>query len=225
MGTFDNEPLPMGCAACGTAPYAHGVGDDGHNYEAPSAGLMAARLRERYQQHGLIPFPRYDTAPKPVLVPAPRPAADELVVEPAPVAPVATAAALTEEAVPTSADAEQSRRDERPVELPTRAPATTTRPCLSRPPATVPYQRPRRYAKKVRVRTGPYGKWTPQAASPTKMVTTPTISPSTPHLISRAPALRDSRAGGGTGTALTPGSPAPPPSATNRQPIEQAVAA
>ncbi|WP_344922760.1 hypothetical protein, partial [Streptosporangium oxazolinicum] len=45
----DVPPLPMGCADCGHAPYAHGcpgqVAD--HEYAQPTGALMAARLDAR----------------------------------------------------------------------------------------------------------------------------------------------------------------------------------
>ncbi|MER5625925.1 hypothetical protein ABT061_33300 [Streptosporangium sp. NPDC002544] len=42
-------PMPMGCAACGHAPYAHGCPDRpaDHEYVQPSAALMDTRLRVR----------------------------------------------------------------------------------------------------------------------------------------------------------------------------------
>ncbi|WP_157594853.1 hypothetical protein [Streptosporangium amethystogenes] len=45
----DSPPLPMGCAACGHAPYAHGCPGQSsdHDYAQPSAVLMAERLEVR----------------------------------------------------------------------------------------------------------------------------------------------------------------------------------
>ncbi|WP_326645996.1 hypothetical protein OG884_15190 [Streptosporangium sp. NBC_01755] len=45
----DAAPMPMGCAACGHAPYAHGCPDRpaDHEYAQPSAVLMDTRLRVR----------------------------------------------------------------------------------------------------------------------------------------------------------------------------------
>jgi hypothetical protein len=43
--TTGDPPLPMGCALCGHPPYAHGCSAVGaHDYEVPSAALMAERL-------------------------------------------------------------------------------------------------------------------------------------------------------------------------------------
>src|SRR5689334_8907753 len=45
----DALPLPMGCAVCGHAPYAHGCPGRAadHEYAQPSGTLMAARLEAR----------------------------------------------------------------------------------------------------------------------------------------------------------------------------------
>ncbi|GAA0916127.1 hypothetical protein GCM10009560_11050 [Nonomuraea longicatena] len=44
--TREDPPLAMGCAVCGHPPYAHGCSSVGaHEYEVPSAVLMAERLR------------------------------------------------------------------------------------------------------------------------------------------------------------------------------------
>ncbi|GAA0950107.1 hypothetical protein GCM10009560_69160 [Nonomuraea longicatena] len=43
--TREDPPLAMGCAVCGHPPYAHGCSSVGaHEYEVPSAVLMAERL-------------------------------------------------------------------------------------------------------------------------------------------------------------------------------------
>lgn len=43
----DVPPMPMGCAVCGHAPYAHGCPgqNTGHEYEQPSGALMGCRRR------------------------------------------------------------------------------------------------------------------------------------------------------------------------------------
>ncbi len=45
----DHPPLPMGCAVCGHAPYAHGCPGQrsDHEYAQPSDALMRIRLEER----------------------------------------------------------------------------------------------------------------------------------------------------------------------------------
>ncbi|MGW0590813.1 hypothetical protein [Streptosporangium sp. NPDC002607] len=45
----ESPPLPMGCAVCGHAPYAHGCPDQAadHEYTQPSGELMAERLDVR----------------------------------------------------------------------------------------------------------------------------------------------------------------------------------
>ncbi|MFI6452474.1 hypothetical protein ACIBF6_13025 [Streptosporangium amethystogenes] len=45
----DSPPLPMGCAVCGHAPYAHGCPGQSsdHDYAQPSAALMAEHLEVR----------------------------------------------------------------------------------------------------------------------------------------------------------------------------------
>ncbi len=55
----DAPPLPMGCAVCGHAPYAHGctqLHTPDHDYQVPDGGLMAARLEARCT--GSRPMPR-----------------------------------------------------------------------------------------------------------------------------------------------------------------------
>ncbi|WP_344925567.1 hypothetical protein, partial [Streptosporangium carneum] len=45
----DAAPMPMGCAACGHAPYAHGCPGQStdHEYVQPDGALMNARLEAR----------------------------------------------------------------------------------------------------------------------------------------------------------------------------------
>ncbi|WP_329086182.1 MULTISPECIES: hypothetical protein [unclassified Streptosporangium] len=73
----DAPPLPMGCADCGHAPYAHGcpgqIAD--HEYVQPSGVLMAERFSAR-RQLGLGTLPTFEPA-QPTLVPAPRQADPE----------------------------------------------------------------------------------------------------------------------------------------------------
>ncbi|GAA4182050.1 hypothetical protein GCM10022252_07370 [Streptosporangium oxazolinicum] len=69
----ESPPLPMGCAVCGHAPYAHGcpgLAAD-HEYAQPSAELMAVRLEAR--RLGIF-LPTADEAPVEAipLVPAQR---------------------------------------------------------------------------------------------------------------------------------------------------------
>ncbi|WP_440101336.1 hypothetical protein [Streptosporangium sp. H16] len=77
-------PLPMGCADCGHAPYAHGcpgqVAD--HEYAQPTGALMAERLdaRRRLGLGRALPTfePAREVPAQPIpLVPAPRQAAPE----------------------------------------------------------------------------------------------------------------------------------------------------
>ncbi|MEU0517919.1 hypothetical protein [Streptosporangium sp. NPDC006007] len=73
----DAVPMPMGCAACGHAPYAHGCPGQSadHEYVQPSGALMQMRLQARRLGHPLPVFePPADVAPAEVipLVPAQR---------------------------------------------------------------------------------------------------------------------------------------------------------
>ncbi|MGC5009973.1 hypothetical protein ACLQ2R_04340 [Streptosporangium sp. DT93] len=79
----DVSPLPMGCATCGHAPYAHGCPGQAsdHEYLQPSGELMAQRLDAR-RWLGLgrtLPTfgPAREAAARPTLVPAPRHAEPE----------------------------------------------------------------------------------------------------------------------------------------------------
>ncbi|MET8047504.1 hypothetical protein ABZU75_07855 [Streptosporangium sp. NPDC005286] len=77
-------PMPMGCAVCGHAPYAHGCPRQtaDHEYAQPSGELMAERLDVR-RQFGLgrtLPTfePAHEVTAQPTpLVPAPRQAERE----------------------------------------------------------------------------------------------------------------------------------------------------
>ncbi|WP_326829106.1 hypothetical protein OIE13_31480 [Streptosporangium sp. NBC_01810] len=79
----DAPPLPMGCAACGHAPYAHGCPGQSadHEYAQPSGALMAERLEVRRQLglgQALPTFePAREVTAQPTLVPAPRQADPE----------------------------------------------------------------------------------------------------------------------------------------------------
>ncbi|GAA3000478.1 hypothetical protein [Streptosporangium longisporum] len=79
----DVPPLPMGCAACGHAPYAHGCPGQAadHEYLQPSAGLMDERLdaRRRLGLGRTLPTfePGREAIARPTLVPAPRRAEPE----------------------------------------------------------------------------------------------------------------------------------------------------
>ncbi|MEV0756416.1 hypothetical protein, partial [Streptosporangium sp. NPDC050280] len=81
-------PLPMGCATCGHAPYAHGCPDRpaDHEYGQPSGDLLEVRLRVR--RTGDRSLPCFEPAPAPaegiVAIPEQRrpersPAAERLV--------------------------------------------------------------------------------------------------------------------------------------------------
>ncbi|WP_433370022.1 hypothetical protein [Streptosporangium sp. CA-115845] len=50
-------PMPMGCAACGHAPYAHGCPDRpaDHEYAPPSRDLLDIRLRARRTEDRSLP--------------------------------------------------------------------------------------------------------------------------------------------------------------------------
>ncbi|MER6825158.1 hypothetical protein ABT352_04145 [Streptosporangium sp. NPDC000563] len=89
----DVPPLPMGCAECGHAPYAHGCPGrpSDHEYAQPTGALMAMRLEAR--RTGTRPFPLVErpvtTAPAEVipLVPAPRHSTSPASIPDAPAAP------------------------------------------------------------------------------------------------------------------------------------------
>ncbi|WP_440100238.1 hypothetical protein [Streptosporangium sp. H16] len=85
----ENLPLPMGCAVCGHAPYAHGCPGQAadHEYAQPSGEVMAARLETRRRiglGRGLPTFqPAHEVTARPVpVVPAPRRAEREVVPAP-----------------------------------------------------------------------------------------------------------------------------------------------
>ncbi|MFF5108708.1 hypothetical protein [Streptosporangium sp. NPDC000509] len=112
----DVPPLPMGCAVCGHAPYAHhcpGQAID-HEYAQPTGTLMAMRLEAR-RRTGPQPFPM---AEQPV------------VVAPAEVIPLVPAQRRSEPPAPTA-----------PTPLPERTPPSPfPRPAL-RPAAIAPARR------------------------------------------------------------------------------------
>ncbi|MEV7008785.1 hypothetical protein [Streptosporangium sp. NPDC051022] len=77
----DAAPMPMGCALCGHAPYAHGCPGrpPDHDYAQPDGALMNARLeaRRRYGPRGMpaVPDTRQPLTPAPADDPEPPPAA------------------------------------------------------------------------------------------------------------------------------------------------------
>ncbi|WP_326646456.1 hypothetical protein OG884_17700 [Streptosporangium sp. NBC_01755] len=80
----ESPPLPMGCAVCGHAPYAHGCPGQAadHEYAQPSGELMAERLhvRRRLGLGRTLPIfhPAHEvTAYSAAVVPAPRQAEPE----------------------------------------------------------------------------------------------------------------------------------------------------
>ncbi|MEU4829972.1 hypothetical protein [Streptosporangium sp. NPDC023615] len=79
----DAPPMPMGCATCGHAPYAHGCPGQAsdHEYLQPSAELMDERLEARHRLGLGRTLPRFESAreatAQPTLVPAPRRAEPE----------------------------------------------------------------------------------------------------------------------------------------------------
>ncbi|MFI6452344.1 hypothetical protein ACIBF6_12370 [Streptosporangium amethystogenes] len=80
----ERPPLPMGCAVCGHAPYAHGCPGQAadHEYAQPSGELMAERLdaRRRLGLGRTLPtfHPAHEvTAYSAAVVPAPRQAEPE----------------------------------------------------------------------------------------------------------------------------------------------------
>ncbi len=82
----ESPPLPMGCAACGHAPYAHGCPGRAadHEYAQPSGELMSARLEARRRVglgRGLPTFqPAHEVTTRPApVVPEPRRAEREVV--------------------------------------------------------------------------------------------------------------------------------------------------
>ena len=88
----DAPPLPMGCAVCGHAPYAHGCPDQSadHEYVQPSAALMDTRLRVRRTGDRSLPCFEQPALAAQVemipLVPAQRPASQVPVETTTPVA-------------------------------------------------------------------------------------------------------------------------------------------
>ncbi|WP_211264244.1 hypothetical protein, partial [Streptosporangium amethystogenes] len=74
----DTVPMPMGCAVCGHAPYAHGCPDRpaDHEYAQPSGALLDIRLRARRTGDRSLPCfePSTPVTPAETIpsVPAPR---------------------------------------------------------------------------------------------------------------------------------------------------------
>ncbi|MEU0517884.1 hypothetical protein [Streptosporangium sp. NPDC006007] len=158
-GCFANAvPMPMGCALCGHAPYAHGCLDRpaDHEYAQPSGALTEMRLEAR--RHGgpcILPAvePPVDVAPTEVipLVPAQR-RPDLPVIAPAapvvrPPLPKRTPRPVRRPAPPFRATAAPPRREDgrrpAPRDMPPaidRAPRAETTPPAHRPPT--PYGAP-----------------------------------------------------------------------------------
>lgn len=81
-------PMPMGCAACGHAPYAHGCPGRtaDHDYVQPDGSLMRLRLEARRLGHPLPVFePPAEVTPAKVIPPMPAQCRPDL---PAPDLPV-----------------------------------------------------------------------------------------------------------------------------------------
>jgi len=121
----DAPPLPMGCAVCGHAPYAHhcpGQATD-HEYAQPTGTLMAQRLEAR-RRTGPQPFPLAEqpvaVAPTEViaLIPAQRRSEPPAPTAPTPLPERTTSPRLTRRpAATTPARRDDSRRPApRPVE-------------------------------------------------------------------------------------------------------------
>lgn len=142
----DAAPMPMGCALCGHAPYAHGCPDlsADHEYVQPDGALMNARLEAR--RHG-----------GPVRLPAPRPPAEVAPVEVIPLVPAqrrpgaeaelpasAPAVPTTENPVPTEPPVEDepaAEPEQPPAVRPARPPLPRRPRPLLPPAATRPPQR------------------------------------------------------------------------------------
>ncbi|MEV8636493.1 hypothetical protein AB0395_33085 [Streptosporangium sp. NPDC051023] len=119
----DAAPMPMGCALCGHAPYAHGCPGQSadHDYVQPSSALMNARLEAR-------------RATGPQLLPTVEPPAD---VTPSEVIPLVPAQRRPEPEPPANAPAPPAVQPARPP-LPKRVrrpfPRPGVRPAATRPP-------------------------------------------------------------------------------------------
>lgn len=163
----DAVPMPMGCALCGHAPYAHGCpgGAADHDYVQPSGEVMNARLEGR-RYGGPVHLPRFeppaDVAPGEVipLVPAqrrPEPAvAPEVPRQAPPAAPPArpplrrrTPRAFPRPGRPPAATRPARRDDNRRPALGTRASTRTHRAMGAAPPS------PRRLPSHLIKRTRP----------------------------------------------------------------------
>lgn len=156
----DAPPLPMGCAACGHAPYAHGCPGQSadHEYAQPSGALMAERLEVRRQLglgQALPTFePAREVTAQPTLVPAPRQADPE--------ATVAHPAHRTHRH-PTPGDARRPPAPAgRDAGRPRGPPGARPRPPL---PATSPHRGPRTRARRPAPEREP-GAERPAAAHP-----------------------------------------------------------
>ncbi|MEU0521592.1 hypothetical protein [Streptosporangium sp. NPDC006007] len=166
----DTAPMPMGCAVCGHAPYAHGcpyrAAD--HEYAQPSGALMETRLEAR--RHGgpcILPAaePPADVAPTEVIPLVPAQRRPDL---PAPAAPAAPAVQPTQPPLP--------RRVRRPF------PTPGARPAATRPPRRGDNQRPA-----PSVRASAHNPSQARAAPPTPRPAAPdqTSQSLLPHHISR----------------------------------------
>ncbi|MFJ2028013.1 hypothetical protein [Streptosporangium sp. NPDC087985] len=194
----DRPPMPMGCAACGHPPYAHGCDQatPGHDYAQPSGALIAERLRVRHRLglgrvlpvYGppavvapdevipLVPAQRRP-APPAVTAPAPAPAAVPLpapapapVVPPAP-PPVPPAAPALPVPVPVP------RTTPRPV----RHPEPALRPAATAPPRRHDRRRPAPRRTRVTVRS-PRPKRTSAPPCRAPVLCGAPQMPSAPHL-------------------------------------------
>ncbi|MER5644949.1 hypothetical protein [Streptosporangium sp. NPDC002524] len=149
----DSPPLPMGCADCGHAPYAHGCPGQvtDHEYAQPTGALMAERLdaRRRLGLGRTLPTvePAREVPVQPIpLVPAPRQADHEAT------PPRTRPAGRTDTRRPTTPAA----RPHRPVETPE---SRAVRLALARDPLA------RRRARTV-ARVHEHGAPPPSAALP-----------------------------------------------------------
>ncbi|MFJ2034360.1 hypothetical protein [Streptosporangium sp. NPDC087985] len=156
-GCFTHRPpMPMGCAACGHPPYAHGCNQatPGHGYAQPSSALIAERLRVRHQLGLGRVLPVYGppavVAPYEVipLVPTQRRPAPPAVTTPAPVPAAVPLPAPTAVPLPvpgtTAASAPATASAPAPVVPPAPPPVSPATPALPVPvPVPVPRPTPR----------------------------------------------------------------------------------
>lgn len=161
-------PMPMGCAVCGHAPYAHGcpyrAAD--HEYAQPSGALMEMRLEAR--RHG-----------GPRILPAVEPPAD---VAPVEVIPLVPAQRRPDLSAPPTAPAVQPARPPLPRRVRRPFPAPGARPAATRPPRRGDNQRPAPSA-----RASAHSPSQARAAPPTPRPPAPDQAPQSllPHHISR----------------------------------------